>query len=258
MKSFSILFLVLGIILLASFQNQLVYADNDDYDIFSWFQKSLEKVWESIVKINPNNEENQQIQENDIVKESQKNETPPSSTIETLTEEPVQDGTISKKFVHGDTEIIYQVGVENGVEETPPPDVLRAMEESYTKEEKEIRSKMIKELINNGYREGKVIGFNITVTDIPELKNRLQNSFKAKKITVDNEFTCNNFNELAKRYRGEPLPGFYIGKKYVGTMEGYIYHKAFMECIDPKYQEKLDKVYAELEEVNKPNENDPH
>jgi len=70
MKPISTLMIFLGTILLVSFHTQLVYAENDGNNLFSWVQKSLEKVWESIVKINSNNQENQQAQENDKVEES--------------------------------------------------------------------------------------------------------------------------------------------------------------------------------------------
>jgi len=36
---------------------------------------------------------------------------------------------------------------------------------------------------------------------------------------------------------------------YAGSAENYIYTKALNECIDPKMQERIDKVKAELEEV---------
>ncbi len=78
------------------------------------------------------------------------------------------------------------------------------------------------------------------------LEQRLSGSFLAKKQLVDSTFTCDNYNELAYQYQAEALPGFTINGKYDGTMEGYIYWKALNECIDPKLQEKVDKVYEEL------------
>jgi len=252
MKPISTLMILLGTILLVSFQTQLAYAENDGNNLFSWFQKSLEKVWESIVKINPNNQENQQVQENDKVEESQKHETPPSSTIETLTEEPVEDGVIEKKFTHGDTEFTYMVGVENGVEETPSPEVLRAMRASYSEEELENQQKIIDEIVRNGPQGmGKVIGFDGVYIDVNKAyKNtQIHVNNKLKKQYIDTNFTCDNYHALAKKFVGESMYG--VG--YAGSVENYIYSKALDECISPKHQEELDKVNEELEEVYKEN-----
>lgn len=54
------------------------------------------------------------------------------TTTETITTENVTDGFILKKFTHGDTVIDYAVIVENGVEATPLPSVMEAMQNSYT------------------------------------------------------------------------------------------------------------------------------
>ena len=82
------------------------------------------------------------------------------------------------------------------------------------------------------------------------LEQRLGNSFAAKKQSIDSSFTCDNYNELAYQYRGQAFAGFTINGSYDGTFEGYIYWKAFNECIDPNYSENYDKVFQELEKVN--------
>ena len=82
------------------------------------------------------------------------------------------------------------------------------------------------------------------------LAERLGSSFEAKKQTIDSSFTCDNYNELAYQYRGQAFAGFTINGSYDGTFEGYIYWKAFNECIDPNYSENYDKVFQELEKVN--------
>jgi len=69
---------------------------------------------------------------------------------------------------------------------------------------------------------------------------------KLKKQYIDTNFTCNNYHTLAKKFVGESMYG--VG--YAGSVENYIYTKALDECISPKHQEEIDKVYAELEEVN--------
>jgi len=188
-------------------------------------------------------------------------ETPPQDTpilrptvIEKITNVPVEDGMVEKRFVHGDTEIIYRVGVENGVEKTPSPDVLRAMQASYSEEELEIQQKIIDEIVRNGPQGmGKVIGIkNPDGSDIyidlnKAWKNtQIHTNNKLKKQYIDTNFTCENYHTLAKKFVGESM----YGVSYAGSVENYIYQKAFNECIDTKYQEKLDKVYAELEEAN--------
>lgn len=81
------------------------------------------------------------------------------------------------------------------------------------------------------------------------LEERLGNSFAAKKLDIDSSFTCENYNELAYKYRGQAFAGFTINGKYDGTFEGYIYWKAFNECIDPNYSANYDKVFQDLAEV---------
>jgi len=156
--------------------------------------------------------------------------------IEQLTKPPEE--TVQKNFSNNGVEITYEVGIENGIEETPPPDVLVQIQESYTDEQKELNIELNKE-----FWEARM----------KILEERLSNSFQAKKQLVDSTFTCDNYNELAYKYQAEALPGFTINGKYDGTFEGYIYWKAFHECIDPKYNEKYDKVMQELEEVNEEN-----
>ena len=151
-------------------------------------------------------------------------------------EKPAEE-TITKTFSHGNVTFTYEVGIENGVEETPAPSVLERMSQSYTKEEKEA---MIKSIVNSDYWKKRM----------EILDNRASRSVLAIKADIDSNFTCDNYHYYAKKYVNAAYPGFTINGKYVGTFEGYVYWKAFHECIDPKYQEKLDKVYAELEEVN--------
>ena len=242
--------------------------ENTDNGFFNWMQESLKNTWKFIENINPFNDVPPSEPEIDISKEleqditKQEKSIPRPTTIETLTEKAIQDGTITKKFVHGDTEIIYKVGVENGVEETPSPDVLRAMSSSYSEEELKHQKEAIDRIVRDGPQGmGKVIGIkNPDGSDIYIDLNKAWKSTqihinnKLKKQYIDTNFTCENYHTLAKKFVGESMYG--VG--YAGSVENYIYTKALNECIDPKYQEKLDKVYAELEEVNKPNENDPH
>ena len=171
-----------------------------------------------------------------------------SKLIEEI-KEPSQVGVVEKRFVHGDTEIIYKVGVENGVEETPSPDVLRAMRSSYSEEELEIQQKIIEEAVRNGPQGiGKVIGMDNVYIDVNKAYKNTQIHInnKLKKQYIDTNFTCENYPTLAKKFAGESMYG--VG--YAGSVENYIYTKAINECIDPKHQEEIDKVYAELEEIN--------
>ena len=181
-----------------------------------------------------------------------------TTVVERITKDSVEDGVVEKRFVHGDTEIIYKVGVENGVEETPSPDVLRAMRDSYSEEELEIQQKIIEEAVRNGPQGmGKVIGIkNSDGSDIYIDVNKawkitqIHINNKLKKQYIDTNFTCNNYHTLAKKFVGESMYG--VG--YAGSVENYIYTKALDECISPKHQEEIDKVNAELEEVNKTND----
>ena len=181
-----------------------------------------------------------------------------TTVVERITKDSVEDGVVEKRFVHGDTEIIYKVGVENGVEETPSPDVLRAMRASYSEEELEIQQKIIEEAVRNGPQGmGKVIGIkNSDGSDIYIDVNKawkitqIHINNKLKKQNIDTNFTCNNYHTLAKKFVGESMYG--VG--YAGSVENYIYTKALDECISPKHQQELEKAYSELEEVYKTND----
>lgn len=142
--------------------------------------------------------------------------------------------TVQKTFSNNGVELAYQVGIENGVEETPPPDILVKMQESYTEEQKEENRLLYAEFIEDRKKL---------------LEKRSHSSYAWKKSDIDSRFTCYNYNELAYQYQGMAYGGFMINGKYDGTFEGYIYWKAFHECIDPKYDEKYEKVMKELEEV---------
>jgi len=203
------------------------------------------------------------------VKEPSQVENPPQddsilrpTVVNRITKNSIEDVVVEKRFFHGDTEIIYKVGVENGVEETPSPDVLRAMRDSYSEEELEIQQKIIEEAVRNGPQGiGKVIGIknpdgrdiyidvNKAWKDTQLHINRPINN-KLKKDYIDTNFTCDNYHTLAKKFVGESMYG--VG--YAGTVENYIYTKALDQCISQKHQEELDKVYSELEEVNKTND----
>ncbi len=161
----------------------------------------------------------------------------------------IMNGSIQKKFTHGDTEIIYSVGVENGVEETPPPSVLKAMRDSYTEEEQQIIDEFTTSMMYKRFNYG-----HVRILDIPMKEEyfhniQIQINDKLKKEFIDSTFTCDNFGDLAKRYVLQPLNT----DGWSGSTENYIYTKAVNECYDTEIQEKIDKVTAELEEVNKPN-----
>ena len=85
------------------------------------------------------------------------------------------------------------------------------------------------------------------------LAERLGSSFEAKKQTIDSSFTCDNYHILSYQYRDQAYAGFTINGKYDGTFEGYVYWKAFNECIDVNYSTKYNKVFEELEKVNAEN-----
>ena len=181
-----------------------------------------------------------------------------TTVVERITKDSVEDGVVEKRFVHGDTEIIYKVGVENGVEETPSPDVLRSMQASYSEKELEIQQKIIEEAVRNGPQGmGKVIGIkNSDGSDIYIDVNKawkitqIHINNKLKKQYIDTNFTCSNYHTLAKKFVGESMYG--VG--YAGSVENYIYTKALDECISPKHQQELEKAYSELEEVYKTND----
>jgi len=161
----------------------------------------------------------------------------------------IMNGSIEKKFTHGDTEIIYSVGVENGVEETPSPSVLKAMRDSYTEEEQQIIDEYTTSMMYKRFNYGTVRILDIPMTEELFHMSQLHINDKLKKEFIDSNFTCENFGDLAKRFVLEPLNT----DGWSGSTENYIYTKAVNECYDDKIQEKIDKVTAELEEVNKPN-----
>ncbi len=159
------------------------------------------------------------------------------------------DAYVSKKFTHGDTEIIFSVGVENGVEETPAPSVLKAMRDSYTEEEQQSIDERTKSYMFKRFNYGTVWIANVPMSEKLVEMSKMHINDKLKKQFIDANFTCENFGDLAKRFLLEPLNT----DGWSGSTENYIYTKAVNECYDTKIQEKIDKVTAELEEVNKPN-----
>ncbi len=159
------------------------------------------------------------------------------------------DGYIEKSFTHGDTEIIFSVGVENGVEETPPPSVLKAMRDSYTEEEQQSIDERTLSYVYKRFNYGTVWIANVPMSEKLVEMSKMHINDKLKKQFIDANFTCDNFGDMAKRFLLEPLNT----DGWSGSTENYIYTKAVNECYDNKIQEKIDKVTAELEEVNKPN-----
>jgi len=90
----------------------------------------------------------------------------------------------------------------------------------------------------------------VRILDIPMKEEYFHNiqihiNDKLKKEFIDTNFTCDNFGDLAKRFVLEPLNT----DGWSGSTENYIYSKALNECLDPKYDEKYEKVLQELEEV---------
>jgi len=169
----------------------------------------------------------------------------PTETIE-IGKNVTDDGNgyVIKKFIHGDTEIIYQVGVENGVEETPMPSVREAMRNAYSEYEKQMIDENTHAQIFNRYGDYKEVFLN------NQMYHSLTNHSKLKQDFIDINFSCDNYHDLAYQFTGEVLSGH----GYYGTAENYVYTRAINECIDPKHQEEIEKVYADLEEVNKSND----
>ena len=203
-----------------------------------------------IIEIKEPTEDKQPAEEKDITEEKTSYEL--HKEIEDI-EKPTEE-TITKTFSHGNVTFTYEVGIENGVEETPSPEDLRAMSDSYSEIEKQVQKQIIEEAVRNGPQgTGKVIGLkNPDGSDIhidvnkayKETQIHINN--KLKKAYIDSNFTCDNYDQLAKKFVGESMYG--VG--YAGSVENYIYTKALNECIQPKHQEEIDKVTAELEEVN--------
>ena len=169
--------------------------------LFGWF----ENLFKSAPKLNDvtNNENNkpQPELETEVIKDKVMMPT----TIELLSYGNVSDGMIEKKFTNGDTEIIYSVGVKNGVEETPAPSVLKAMKDSYTEDEQNIISEYTKSMMFKRYNYG-----TVRILDIPMKEEYYHNmqiriNDKLKKDLIDSIFTCENFGDLAKKYVLEPL-----------------------------------------------------
>jgi len=128
--------LVLTMPLAYGYTGEVLFLDG----IFGWF----ENLFKSTPNTNDvtNNENNKPQLELQKKIEPEQDDIMLPTTIRILTQYNVTNGFVEKKFVHGDTELIYSVGVENGVEETPAPSVLKAMRDSYSKEEQK------KELMN--------------------------------------------------------------------------------------------------------------
>ncbi len=169
--------------------------------LFGWF----ENLFKSAPKLNDvtNNENNkpQPELETEVIKDKVMMPT----TIELLSYGNVSDGMIEKKFTNGDTEIIYSVGVKNGVEETPAPSVLKAMKDYYTEDEQNIISEYTKSMMFKRYNYG-----TVRILDIPMKEEYYHNmqiriNDKLKKDLIDSIFTCENFGDLAKKYVLEPL-----------------------------------------------------
>lgn len=162
----------------------------------------------------------------EIHKEIEKSEKPPEETVQKTYTNPYNNFTIN-----------YEVGVENGVEESPPPNVLVAITNSFTEEQRE---QFKQDYYNSDF-----------------FKQRHQYDEMRKKHNVlyikqyiDEGFTCDTYKDLAYKYKSTYM--FDEDGNWVDA-ENYVYKRAFNECIDPKYQEELEKVQKELEEVNKPN-----
>jgi len=211
--------------------------------LFGWF----ENLFKSAPKLNDvtNNENNIPQLEPQKEIEPEQDDIVLPTTIRILTQYNVTNGFVEKKFVHGDTEIIYSVGVENGVEETPPPSVLKAMRDSYTEEEQKKIDEYTTSMLFERMNYGKIRMLDIPMSKEIWLNQQKHYDDKLKKEFIDTNFTCDNFGDLAKRFVLEPLNT----DGWSGSTENYIYTKAQNECIDPKMQERTDKVKAELEEV---------
>jgi len=162
-KSFHFFTIMLGTILLLSLQNQIAYAENQDADIFSWIKKPFEIIWQSIVKLDPVTEEApinspQEVpmlllQETKPTKEDDNkiNQIEQFQIFlpmpnEVITTEPDFNGKIIKKFTYGDTEIIYSVRVENGIEQDTHPDVLRDIWDSGYYQEHNSKAELLQRL----------------------------------------------------------------------------------------------------------------
>ena len=166
-------------------------------------------------------------------------------TIQILSGHNVMDGLREKKITVGDTEIQFTVGVEKGIEETPS---LTNPTRSLARSE---YGPIMGTIDLSRYYSKLPSGFDpIIELDLTELleMTKIHRYDKLKKEYIDTNFTCGNYHELAWKFAGENMwaAGY-------GDVEEYIYEKAIDECIDPQRQQKLDKVYEELEKASAEN-----
>ena len=142
--------------------------------------------------------------------------------------------TVEKTWTNGNVTINYVVRVENGIEASPPPSVLQAIEAAITEKDK---AKFLEEYYNS---------------DFYKIRHQYDEAIKQHNPAyiqsyIDQGFSCETYHELAYKYKMDKM--YDENGKYVDA-ENYIYQRAYNECIDPKHQEEIDKVNAELEEVN--------
>lgn len=164
-------------------------------------------------------------------------------TLQVISGENVTDGLREKKITVGETEIQFTVEVENGVEETPSPSVLRELDEAgyYKPYDPSNRGPIMGTVrLPSGDTE------RMDLTKWIEVSKIHRGSDIQKKEYIDSVFTCDNYNELAWKWKGDSM----YGDGFAGTVEEYIYKRAIDECINPKHQEEVDKVYEELKKVN--------
>ena len=135
-----------------------------------------------ITQIKEPTEDKETLEEKDTTEEKTSYET--HKEIEN-TEKPAEE-TITKTFSHGNVTFTYEVGVENGVEETPSPEVLRAMSESYSEYEKQVQQQIRQEAIRNGPQgTGKVIG--LKNPDGSDIHIDVNKAYKETQIQINNK-----------------------------------------------------------------------
>lgn len=171
-------------------------------------------------------------------------------TMQYISGENITDGVREKRITVGDTEIQFTVGVEKGIEETPSPGVLRALNEAgyYKPISKIDRGPIMGSIDMSRYSSKIPSGYDPVIElDLTELleMTKIHRYDKLKKAYIDETFTCDNYKELAWKFAGENM--WAVG---YGDVEDYIFAKAINECINPNHQEELDKVHEELEKVN--------
>jgi len=142
--------------------------------------------------------------------------------------------TVKKTWTNGNVTINYVVRVENGVEASPPPDIVTAIGKAIDDNDK---AKFLEEYYNS---------------DFYKIRHQYDETIKKHnpayvKSYIDLGFSCETYHYLAYKYKMDKM--YDENGKYVDA-ENYIYQRAYNECIDPKHQEEIDKVNAELEEVN--------